>query len=211
MLALGDESYEFFCQTGKDFDKRLEELGAERIHPRVDCDLDFDEPAEKWMEDILNSIGQVSGQTAEEPVKLDAEDLSATQTYSRSNPYEAEILENINLNGRGSNKEVRHIELSLEGFNDSFEPGDCIGIFPKNDPEIVSELIETLVWDPEEIVPINDSGDTLTLRDALTNHFEITKLTKPIVTKAANIFGNGVLSEKVKKIDGFTDTLKVAI
>ena len=82
---------------------------------------------------------------------------------------------------------------------------------PKNDPEIVSELIETLVWDPEEIVPINDSGDTLTLRDALTNHFEITKLTKPIVTKAANIFGNGVLSEKVKKIDGFTDTLKVAI
>lgn len=199
VLALGDESYEFFCQTGKDFDKRLEELGAERIHPRVDCDLDFDEPAEKWMEDILNSIGQVSGQTAEEPVKLDAEDLSATQTYSRSNPYEAEILENINLNGRGSNKEVRHIELSLEGFNDSFEPGDCIGIFPKNDPEIVSELIETLVWDPEEIVPINDSGDTLTLRDALTNHFEITKLTKPIVTKAANIFGNGVLSEKVKK------------
>ena len=124
VLALGDESYEFFCQTGKDFDKRLEELGAERIHPRVDCDLDFDEPAEKWMEDILNSIGQVSGQTAEEPVKLDAEDLSATQTYSRSNPYEAEILENINLNGRGSNKEVRHIELSLEGFNDSFEPGD---------------------------------------------------------------------------------------
>ena len=136
MLALGDESYEFFCQTGKDFDKRLEELGAERIHPRVDCDLDFDEPAEKWMEDILNSIGQVSGQTAEEPVKLDAEDLSATQTYSRSNPYEAEILENINLNGRGSNKEVRHIELSLEGFNDSFEPGDCIGIFLKMIPKL---------------------------------------------------------------------------
>ncbi len=199
VLALGDESYEFFCQTGKDFDKRLEELGAERLHPRVDCDLDFDEPAEKWMEDILNSIGQTSVHESDEPVKIDSEDISATQTYSRTNPYEAEILENINLNGRGSNKEVRHIELSLEGFNDSFEPGDCIGIFPKNDPEVVSELIETLVWDPDESVPINDAGDTLSLRDALTNHFEITKLTKPIVTKAANIFGNGVLSEKVKK------------
>ncbi|WP_323703789.1 assimilatory sulfite reductase (NADPH) flavoprotein subunit [Mammaliicoccus sp. Dog046] len=199
VLALGDESYEFFCQTGKDFDKRLEELGAERLIPRVDCDLDFDEPAEKWMTEILETIGQASSQASTEQAQASAEDVSATQTYSRSNPFEAEILENIKLNGRGSNKEVRHIELSLEGFNEAFEPGDCIGIFPKNDPAVVSELINTLVWKPDESVVINDKGDTLPLEEALTSHFEITKLTKSIVTKAADIFGNGVLSEKVKK------------
>lgn len=199
VLALGDESYEFFCQTGKDFDKRLEELGAERLIPRVDCDLDFDEPAEKWMTEILETIGQSSSQAASEPAQVSGEDVSATQTYSRSNPFEAEILENIKLNGRGSNKEVRHIELSLEGFNEAFEPGDCIGIFPKNDPAVVSELINTLVWNPDEKIAINDKGDTLPLEEALTSHFEITKLTKSIVTKAADIFGNGVLSEKVKK------------
>nr|WP_263314649.1 assimilatory sulfite reductase (NADPH) flavoprotein subunit [Mammaliicoccus sp. Marseille-Q6498] len=199
VLALGDESYEFFCQTGKDFDKKLEELGAERLHPRVDCDLDFDEPAEKWMEDILNALAEESGHGSDAPAKVDPEQISTKQTYTRANPYEAEILESITLNGRGSNKEVKHIELSLEGFTEPFEPGDCIGIFPKNDPEVVSQLIETLVWDPEESVVINDDGDTLTLHEALTSHFEITKLTKPILTKAADIFDNGVLSEKVKK------------
>ena len=199
VLALGDESYEFFCQTGKDFDKKLEELGAERLHPRIDCDLDFDEPAEKWMEDILNALAVEAGNTSDIPAQVDPEHISTTQTYSRTNPYEAEILENINLNGRGSNKEVRHIELSLEGFGEAFEPGDCIGIFPKNDPEFVEELIETLVWDADEEVPINEDGDKLSLRDALTNYFEITKLTKPIIKKAADIFENGVLSEKVKK------------
>lgn len=199
VLALGDESYEFFCQTGKDFDKKLEELGAERLHPRIDCDLDFDELAEKWMEDILNALAVEAGNTSDIPAQVDPEHISTTQTYSRTNPYEAEILENINLNGRGSNKEVRHIELSLEGFGEAFEPGDCIGIFPKNDPEFVEELIETLVWDADEEVPINEDGDKLSLRDALTNYFEITKLTKPIIKKAADIFENGVLSEKVKK------------
>lgn len=199
VLALGDESYEYFCQTGRDFDKKLEELGAKKLHPRVDCDLDFDEPAEKWMEDIINELAEETGQKQEEYDAVNTEKTSATQKYSRTNPYEAEVLENINLSGRGSNKEVRHIELSLEGFTESFEPGDCIGIFPKNDPEIVEKLINILVWDPEEEIVINENQDKLKLKDALENHFEITKLTKSILTKAAEIFNNGVLSEKVKK------------
>src|SRR5699024_11713868 len=45
VLSLGDQSYEFFCQTGKDFDKRVEELGGGRIYPRMDCDVDCDEAA----------------------------------------------------------------------------------------------------------------------------------------------------------------------
>ena len=45
VLALGYTSYERFCQTGKDFDKRLEELGGTRLVPRVDCDVDYDEAA----------------------------------------------------------------------------------------------------------------------------------------------------------------------
>ncbi len=73
------------------------------------------------------------------------------------------MLENINLNGRGSNKEVRHVELLLDNYGESFEPGDCVVVLPQNDPEIVSSLIETLDWDKETKVNINDDGDTLTL------------------------------------------------
>ena len=43
VLGLGDTSYEEFCKMGKDFDARLETLGAKRIYDRVDCDVDYDD------------------------------------------------------------------------------------------------------------------------------------------------------------------------
>lgn len=196
VLALGDESYEYFCQTGKDFDAKLLELGAERLADREDCDLDFDDLAEKWMNkniEILNqSTGHGSTVTSTETVQSAKE-----KRYSKSNPYQAEVLENINLNGRGSNKEVRHVELLLDNYGESFEPGDCVVVLPQNEPEIVTLLIETLGWDKDIEIPINDDGDTLPLEKALTEHFEITKLTKPLLQKAAELFGNTELLSQI--------------
>lgn len=196
VLALGDESYEYFCQTGKDFDAKLLELGAERLTDRQDCDLDFDDLAEKWMNkniEILNqSTGHGSTVTSTETVQSAKE-----KHYSKSNPYKAEVLENINLNGRGSNKEVRHVELLLDNYGESFEPGDCVVVLPQNEPEIVTLLIETLGWDKDIEIPINDDGDTLALEKALTEHFEITKLTKPLLQKAAELFGNTELLSQI--------------
>ncbi|OEK99594.1 assimilatory sulfite reductase (NADPH) flavoprotein subunit [Staphylococcus saprophyticus] len=196
VLALGDESYEYFCQTGKDFDAKLLELGAERLTDRQDCDLDFDDLAEKWMNkniEILNqSTGHGSTVTSTETVQAAKE-----KRYSKSNPYQAEVLENINLNGRGSNKEVRHVELLLDNYGESFEPGDCVVVLPQNEPEIVTLLIETLGWDKDIEIPINDDGDTLPLEKALTEHFEITKLTKPLLQKAAELFGNTELLSQI--------------
>lgn len=196
VLALGDESYEYFCQTGKDFDAKLLELGAERLTDRQDCDLDFDDLAEKWMNkniEILNqSTGHGSTETSTETVQSAKE-----KRYSKSNPYQAEVLENINLNGRGSNKEVRHVELLLDNYGESFEPGDCVVVLPQNEPEIVTLLIETLGWDKDIEIPINDDGDALPLEKALTEHFEITKLTKPLLQKAAELFGNTELLSQI--------------
>lgn len=45
--------------------------------------------------------------------------------FSRTNPFQAKVLKNINLNGEGSSKETRHIELSLEGSGLAYVPGDC--------------------------------------------------------------------------------------
>ncbi|WP_077324336.1 assimilatory sulfite reductase (NADPH) flavoprotein subunit [Virgibacillus siamensis] len=203
VLSLGDESYEFFCQAGKDFDNRLEELGGERIHPRVDCDLDYDENAAKWFEGVLGVLRETQGvNTVNASARMGqttAETLTAEQpNYSRTNPYHAEVLENLNLNGCGSNKETRHIELSLEGSNLSFEPGDSLGIAPKNDPNLVEELIGELNWDPEESVPINKQGEVLALREALLSNFEITVLTKPLLEKAAKLFQNDELKKLVE-------------
>ncbi|MCM2532330.1 protein CysJ [Neobacillus pocheonensis] len=103
---------------------------------------------------------------------------------------------NVNLNGASSNKETRHIELSLKGSNLSYVPGDCLGIIPENDPELVTSLLEEMKWDTEMAVTINKQGDTLPLKEALITHFEITLLTKKIVQQAAELTEN----EELKKL-----------
>ncbi|MGO4886780.1 assimilatory sulfite reductase (NADPH) flavoprotein subunit [Anaerobacillus sp. MEB173] len=197
VLSLGDSSYEFFCQTGKDFDKRLGELGGKELYQRVDCDLDFDEPAAEWLDGVISSLSQVSGgNTASAQVAVPAQQ-AVDSPYSRTNPYQAEVLENINLNGRGSNKETRHIELSLIDSGLTYEPGDALGIIPENDPELVEELLERLSWDSAEKVTVNKQGEVYTLKDALTSYFEITVLTKPFLEKVAQLSTNEGLSDLV--------------
>jgi len=118
-------------------------------------------------------------------------------TYSRTNPFHAKVLKNVNLNGAGSSKETRHIEFSLEGSNLSYVPGDCLGIIPENDPELVASLLEEMKWNPELAVAINKQGETLPLKEALAVHFEITLLTKKILQQAAELTDNEALKSLV--------------
>lgn len=109
--------------------------------------------------------------------------------YSRKNPFQAKVIQNINLNGKGSKKETRHIVLSLKDSGLSFEPGDCLGIYPQNDPELVSELMKVMNWNELELVAI-DKESMLPLQEALTGHFEITLLTKKLVQDLAKLSSN---------------------
>lgn len=195
VLSLGDSSYEFFCQTGKEFDQRLEQLGGTRIYPRVDCDLDFEEPASKWIEGVLGSLSEAQSESAAIAPAAATQAETTESVYSRTNPFYAEVLENLNLNGRGSNKETRHLEISLEGSGLTYEPGDSLGIYPQNDPELVDKLLEETKWNPEEAVTVNKEGDVRPLREALLSHFEITVLTKPLLEQAAKLSGNEALRE----------------
>lgn len=198
VLSLGDTSYEFFCQTGKDFDQRLEELGAKRLVPRVDCDLDYDEAVAGWSAEVISSLNDrlnaASGTTAA-IAQTSSETTPEQSAYSRNNPFKAEVLANINLNGRGSDRETRHLELSLEGSNLQYEPGDSLGIYPENHPELVDAIIKQMNWNAEEVVPINKSGEQGSLREALLKYYEITALTKPLITQAAELTSNSALRE----------------
>ena len=197
VLALGDTSYEFFCQTGKDFDKRLEELGGQRLTPRVDCDLDYDDQVAEWSQNVITSLnGQLNAHSLATEVVQAAEAAESEESaYSRNNPFKAEVLENLNLNGRGSDRETRHLELSLEGSNLQFEPGDSLGVYPENHPELVNTIIEAMGWNPEESVPFNKKGEEGSLRDALLYHYEITVLTKPLLEQAVPFSSSSGLSE----------------
>ncbi|MBT2282784.1 assimilatory sulfite reductase (NADPH) flavoprotein subunit [Paenibacillus polymyxa] len=188
VLALGDTSYEFFCQTGKDFDKRLQELGGTALVPRVDCDVDFDEAAAQWMNEVLASLSSTSAGASTVTTEAVTAAVSGGESeYDRTNPFKAEVLENLNLNGRGSDRETRHIELSLEGSSLDYEPGDSLGVFPENHPRLVEELIAAMGWNADERVTVNKNGDQASVHEALLRYFEITAVTKPVVEQLAKL------------------------
>lgn len=194
VLSLGDSSYEFFCKTGIDFDKRLEALGGERFYQRVDCDLDFEQPAEEWFSGVLAILKESQGGAEQQVSETGTTQTNAVtdgHAYSKKNPFTTEILTNLNINGRGSNKETHHLELDLEGSNLQYEPGDSLGIYPENDPVLVDQLIDKMQWDPNEPVSIeNDALGDRPLRDALISTLEITILTKPLLEKIAVFTGS---------------------
>ncbi|APO45577.1 sulfite reductase [NADPH] flavoprotein, alpha-component [Paenibacillus xylanexedens] len=188
VLALGDTSYEFFCQTGKDFDKRLQELGGTALVPRVDCDVDFDEAAAEWMNEVLASLSSTSAGASTVTTEAVTAAVSGGESeYDRTNPFKAEVLENLNLNGRGSDRETRHIELSLEGSSLDYEPGDSLGVFPENHPRLVDELIAAMGWNADERVTVNKNGDQASVHEALLRYFDITAVTKPVVEQLAKL------------------------
>lgn len=179
VLALGDSSYEFFCKTGKDLDEQFAKLGATRIVPRIDCDVDYDDAAAQWFSTVQQEF--LKQATAISVTSTQSDEKLGATTYSRKNPFYAEVLENINLNGRGSNKETRHLELSIEGANFLFEPGDSIGIQPENSEQLVHALLVALKFDPVTEVTVFD--ETMSLKNALQKKLEITVLSKPVLEK----------------------------
>lgn len=193
VLGLGDSGYEFFCKTGIDFDRRLEELGATRIHPRVDCDVGYESSAEAWMDAVLNVLSlrlEANSQTAESAPPS----VASSSVYSRKHPFPALLLENIVLNGRGSLKETHHFEFSLEGSGLSYEPGDVLGVYPTNAPDVIDALLQTLHFAGTEWVTLDDNKEGF-LYDAMFRHYEITAITRPVMQKYALLANNQKLDQ----------------
>lgn len=188
VLALGDSSYQHFCETGKRFDAKLEALGARRIHPRVDCDVDFEAPSGMWMEAVSGVIAQ-SSRAAAPVITLPQSSASLSSAFTRRNPFQASVLVNQKITGRGSSKDVRHIELSLEGSNIRYEPGDAIGVVPRNPTAAADELLQLLPFAAGDTVTVE--GHELALSDFLRDRADIGRVDAALVGRYAEaIAGN---------------------
>lgn len=192
VLGLGDTSYEFFCQTAKDFDKRLQDLGATRITERVDCDVDYDADVTAWFETVTHQIkdqlGAKSSQTVAPSLNTGTNSVASSQ-YTKKSPYTATLLESQKITGRDSVKDIRHIEISLEDSGIQYRPGDALGVWFKNDVSLVDELITMLSLQSDTAV--SWSGDEYTLNEVLVNKLELTQSYPTFATKYAE-YANSV-------------------
>jgi sulfite reductase (NADPH) flavoprotein alpha-component len=172
VLALGDTNYENFCAAGKKIDSRLETLGAERIHPLADCDLDYEAKAKVWRDGALTALAP-AGNSAPQQNGTEAAETTSNGAFSKTNQFPARLIANRKLNAEGSEKETRHFEISLEGSGLNYEVGDALGIFPKNCPELVEDILRALNFNGEESVKVSDGE--FPLRKALAEKLDIIK------------------------------------
>ncbi|WP_372880668.1 assimilatory sulfite reductase (NADPH) flavoprotein subunit [Psychromonas sp.] len=211
VLGLGDSSYEFFCQTGKDFDQRLTALGATAIVERLDADVDYETVTAEWFEKALSKVEETLEKggfvAASQPL---AGSPQTANKYDKQNPFTATLLTQQKITGDRSAKDVRHIEIDLEGSDLHYSVGDALGVWFENDPLLVEAIINKLKLDPQAQVQIDDKS--VSLQQALTEYFELTGTHPAFVEGYAKLTDNKTLlalAEDKNKLRDFANTHQV--
>ncbi len=181
VCALGDTSYEKFCQVGKDIDAKLESLGAQRVVPRVDCDVDYEDSYVGWLESAIAGLVPVASAIVAPVTGVAATDTAVV--YDKKNPFAAEVLDHVLLNGKGSAKETIHLEFSLAGSGMTYEPGDALAVVPENAAEVVADLLNVAKLSGDEAVTLKGATAATSLREALTRELDATGLSRSVLTK----------------------------
>jgi sulfite reductase (NADPH) flavoprotein alpha-component len=190
VLALGDTNYADFCEMGKRMDARLEELGAKRIAPRIDCDVDYEEPAEEWFRVVTSRLDEIGKEVFTTTVTASGESAEVETTedlpYGKKNPFPSPLKYRYRLNLDPSPRDTRHLEFDLEGSGLEYEVGDAVATYPLNDPALVDEILAALPFNTAVSIETKDRKK-LPLRDALIESFDIRTVNKSILKKWATL------------------------
>lgn len=190
VVGLGDTSYEYFCQTGKDFDARLAALGAKAIGSRLDCDVDYAEDIASWSQTVT-SILIASLKPVDSVKTLSNVPVNSTveSAFNKQNPYPAALLTCLKITGRDSVKDIQHVEISLEGSDLQYKPGDSLGVYFTNDNAVVEKILNATSTNADDKISIK--GAEFTLKEALSEKLELT-LSYPGFVKAYQAATNDV-------------------
>src|SRR6266850_1535222 len=189
VLALGDTSYPLFCKAGEDVDVRLQSLGAARLLPLQKCDTDFETDASAWFEDVLKTLGTAPSTTRSAPV------VRKKSNHKRN--YPGTILANINLSGKGSEKQTHHIEI--ESGDVDYQPGDSIGIVPENPSEIVEAVIQLVNANRNKMMQYRE--EEITVFDLLKKKLNIVYLPERVVKQYAATVQQEIPSTRIELLN----------
>lgn len=204
VLALGDSSYEFFCQTGKDFDTRLAALGAKSLLPLIECDVDYEAAAGQWHADVLEAVKPLIETSSASVVSIGTAKAIGESEFTKQNPYSAEVLVSQKITGRGSDRDVRHVEIDLGDSGLTYQAGDALGVWFSNNEALVEEILTALSLSGDEQVVVEK--ESLTLKQALVDKKELTQLYPGLVKAWAELSGSAellALSEDKEQVRHF--------
>ncbi len=209
ILALGDSSYDEFCQTGYELDARLAELGASRFSDLVACDVDYADDAQDWQSNLLTLLKP----SIDQSVGIELDDLPLTITneisnHNEQNPFQAEVLETVVLTDDGSDKTVHHLELSLEGSGISYAPGDIVCIKATNSESLVDSILNEAALDGATEVLLKKS--TLPLKKALLDNRELSNITRKQLQTYAELINDDELLTLAGDIEQLQQELEAA-
>ncbi|SDD54516.1 assimilatory sulfite reductase (NADPH) flavoprotein subunit [Aquimonas voraii] len=187
VLGLGDSSYPRFCETGRQIDARLAELGAHRLQPLGEADVDIDAVATPWRTRAVESLKALAAElapsanpgAAHSAAIIPLRPALSAALHSREQPFAAELIEQVRLTGRGSQRDVRHLELSLAGSGLHYAPGDALGVWAPNPTALVDAVLELTRLDGDASLTLD--GVARPLRVWLSEHRELTRLAKPLL------------------------------
>ncbi len=204
ILALGDKSYLNFCKTGADLDARFEALGGKRLLARVDCDVNYTSPSEKWIYEVAAILH--TALPASSTIKTQIQPISdPVDLPGREHPVEAVLLNKIKLSGRNSQKKTYHLEIRLPDENMYYHPGDALGVIPENSPALADEIIHLLKSTPE--MPVIFNGNSGSLGNVLVHEAELTRLTRENIEAYARLADDEKLNEMLNQPSKLADVL----
>lgn len=184
VLGLGDSSYPKYCAVSQNLDARLAELGGQRFAELGEADVDFDVAASAWSARALETVREALSVPAAAPrAASPLHAVNTTPLHSRDNPFAAAVLENQRIVSRDSDRNVRHVELSLEGSGLRYEAGDAIGVWPQNPSALVEQWLSALKLDGAS--EVEHDGKRLPLARWLSHERELTRLSRPLVAAQA--------------------------
>ena len=209
VLALGDSSYERFCQAGKDLDMYFDKLGAKRLADLGICDLDFQAAADAWVASTAKLVADLaasSGGAAAAPAAAGSAAVVETGTvYTKEKPYTASLSVRQKITARHAEKDVQHIEIDLAGSGIRYQAGDALGVWPVNSEALVAEILQLAGLEGSESVQKGDGSHT-DIRSALSLDLDITQNTPQFVRQYADLTGNHELkslSENAEELNVF--------
>lgn len=179
VLGLGDSSYPQFNAIGRLLDARFEALGGKRLLARAEADVDIATVAAPWQQQALVEVQALLPQAKAAVVSAS---VTPAVTAAHAASPSVELLANQRISARSSDQDVRHIELLLtDGL--TYEPGDALGIRPRNAAGLVERVIHALGFSGSESVRIGD--EIRSAQDWLSGHRELTRLHRGFLVQHA--------------------------